>query len=117
MRQKRYHFIIDLTDVNKEILTDEGGLEKFLKDLPGIINMHVLKGPYLATGIPENPGISGFVIIDFSHISVHTFTEYNEALVDIFSCKPFDKDAAVNAVLQYFKVDDTKARVKEVFWG
>lgn len=117
MQQKRFHMIVDLENVPADILVDVEGLRGFLKKLPGVIGMSVLKGPEIAEGIPENPGISGFVIIDFSHISIHTFSKYNEALVDIFSCKPFKQEAATGAVLKYFKVKQKDARIKEVFWG
>lgn len=117
MQQQRYHMILDLENVSDEILNDVEGLKGFLKQLPGMIDMHVLKGPEIAVGIPENPGITGFVIIDYSHISVHTFTKFGEALVDIFSCKPFKQEAATEFVLKYFKIGEENARIKEVFWG
>lgn len=117
MQQKRYHLIVDLSEVPRQKLSDEAGLTQFLQKLPTVINMHVLKGPEIAVGIPENPGITGFVIIDYSHISVHTFSEYREALVDIFSCKPFDQEQAVTAVLEYFAVSKDQAMLKEVAWG
>jgi S-adenosylmethionine decarboxylase len=117
MQQQRYHVIMDLENVSQEILNDVEGLREFLKKLPGTIDMSVLKGPEVVQGIPENPGITGFVIIDFSHISVHTFTKFGEALVDIFSCKPFEQENAIKAVLEYFKISREDARIKEVFWG
>ncbi len=117
MQQKRYHLIIDVSHVTGERLVNEDGLKKLLISLPPVIGMHVLAGPLIATGIPKNPGISGLVIIDFSHISIHTFSAHNEALVDIFSCKPFKQEAAIDAVLTYFNVKKKDARIKEVFWG
>ncbi|KKS14168.1 MAG: S-adenosylmethionine decarboxylase proenzyme [Candidatus Daviesbacteria bacterium GW2011_GWB1_41_5] len=117
MTAQRYHILIDVAGVSKEVLSEREGLEKFLNDLPGIIGMHVLKGPVIAEGIPENPGLSGFVIIDYSHISIHTFTNSDEALVDIFSCKPYEQDVAKKAVLDYFRIDDAAARIQQVSWG
>ena len=117
MRQKRFHIIVDVTDVETSLLTNKTAIKKFLESLPGAINMHVLKGPIIAEGIPENPGVSGVVIIDYSHISIHTFTDCQEALIDIFSCKPFKQEDAVKAVLDQFQVAPEKARVKEVYWG
>lgn len=116
MLTKRYHVIIDVSGARDEILNDEEGLKKFLKDLPGLIDMNILEGPLVARGIPENPGLSGFVIIDYSHISIHTFTNNSEALVDIFSCKPYDQDVAVDATLNYFKIPREQARIQEVCW-
>lgn len=117
MQQKRYHIIIDVSGVENNILNDSEGLIRFLNVLPGTIGMHVLKGPEVAVGIAENPGLSGFVIIDFSHISVHTFTAYNEALVDIFSCRPFERDHVISAVLDYFRIPKSQTRIKDVWWG
>lgn len=116
MVTKRYHIIIDLSGVENKILNDAPGLERFLNELPGVIDMHTLTEPLVAEGIPENPGLTGFVIIDYSHISAHTFTKYNEALVDIFSCKPYIQDQAVEFVLKYFHAARSQAQIQEVSW-
>lgn len=114
---KRYHIIIDLNHIDNEYLNQERLLSQFLKDFPGIIDMHPLIDPVIAEGVPENPGLSGFVIIDYSHISIHTFTDYQQALVDIFSCKPFSKQEAVQAVLSFFQADSSQAKIQKVSWG
>ena len=116
MVAKRYHILIDVSGVDNAILHDEVGLDGFLKKLPGLISMSILKGPEIAVGIPENPGLSGFVLIDYSHISIHTFTNSQEALVDIFSCKSYDQEAATNAVLRYFKIGKNNSRIQIVCW-
>lgn len=116
MAVRRFHIIIDISDVDNKILSDKEGLSEFLKTFPAVIGMHVLKGPEIAEGIPENPGLSGFVIIDFSHISVHTFTNYHQALVDIFSCKTYDQKVATDAVLHYFHASLSQATTQQVSW-
>lgn len=113
----RFHIIIDVSGVEKEILNDEQGLKDFLVKLVKDIDMEVLYGPVVVSGIPENPGLSGFVIIDYSHISIHTFTANDEALVDIFSCKPYSQDKATEATLKYFKISKSNAKIQEVNWG
>lgn len=112
----RYHIIIDVTGASNDILNNHSGLTDFLNKLPKVIGMNILHGPTVIQGIPENPGLSGFVIIDFSHISIHTFTKSNQALVDIFSCKPYDQEVASQAVLGYFQVSKEQCKIKEVFW-
>lgn len=112
----RYHIIIDVGKVDSDILNNQEGLKNFLADLTKKIDMNVLYGPIVVSGIPENPGLSGFVIIDFSHISTHTFTKNGEAQVDIFSCKPYDQNIAKQAVINYFKVSESNARYQEVCW-
>ena len=84
------------------IMTSQIGkadLEIILNELPGRIGMHILAGPIIVEGVKENPGWTGFVIIDKSHISIHTFNDGNRISVDVFSCKPFETDS----VLEYLK--------------
>ncbi len=116
MKSKRYHIIYDLSAVNEKI-ADKTAIVTFIRKLVSKINMSILYGPVTVDGIPENPGITAFVIIDFSHISIHTFTMHNEALIDIFSCKEFDKETAKKVCQEFFGVSDQNTRLKEVWWG
>lgn len=117
MNSKRYHLIVDLTGVSGKKIEDKVELSQFLKDLAQAIDMKTLCESVVVNGVPENPGITGFVIIDYSHISVHTFSKHSEALVDVFSCKPFDKEIMVKTVLDYFDVPSENSRIQEVWWG
>ena len=116
MKSKRYHIIYDLTNVNDKI-ADKSAIDAFIRNLVAKINMSILHGPIVVDGIEENPGVTAFVVIDFSHISIHTFTKYGEALVDIFSCKEFDREIAKKTCQEFFGVDDANTRTKEVWWG
>ena len=53
----------------------------------------------------EDWGVSGFVIIAESHISVHTFPDRNYLNVDVFSCKEFDIENAKKEVKSMFQID------------
>lgn len=41
----------------------------------------------------EPIGVTGFILLEESHISIHTWPEHNYAAVDVFSCKHFDSTA------------------------
>jgi S-adenosylmethionine decarboxylase len=71
---------------------DGVAIEKILRELPGRIGMSILAGPVVVRGRTGNPGWTGFVVIDKSHISIHTFDEGGRVSVDVFSCKPFNAD-------------------------
>ena len=116
MKTNRFHIICDLANCNNKT-NDPEAIKKFLVDLVEEVNMSVLEGPIIAKGIPENPGYTALVIIDYSHLSVHTFTKYNEALIDLFSCKPYDKQKVLDYCNNFFGVKPEDARIKEVWWG
>lgn len=79
--------------------------------------MKILEGPIIAEGVTDNPGLSALAIIDFSHISIHTFAKDNGALIDVFSCKEYDKNQVLEVCKDYFSKPGTQIRQKEVWWG
>lgn len=115
MQTKRYHHIFDI-DHCGAIVNDKAALEQFLHTLAKSIDMTILAGPILAEGIPENPGFSALAIIDYSHISVHTFTKYDEALIDVFSCKPYDRNVVRDLCQSIFATPESQINGKEVAW-
>ena len=57
----------------------------------------------------EDSGVSGFVIIAESHISVHTFPERNYINIDLFSCRDFDTEKALQEIKSDFELGQTKS--------
>ncbi len=96
------HLMVDGYGGDLNHLQDIGLIYNFLDECPKRINMTKIMPPYVFKyeGIkPEDWGISGFVLIAESHISIHTFPEKKYLSLDIFSCKKFD----VNATIAYLK--------------
>lgn len=91
------HLMLDGYGCDKERLTDLNLIYRILEELPARIGMTKIMPPYVFkySGLkPEDWGLSGFVLIAESHISIHTFPEKNFVTVDIFSCKAFDTEFA-----------------------
>lgn len=102
------HLIIDgITKDNVEPET----IQTILTELPPKIDMHILNGPHIIQGVPENPGYTGIEVIDKSHISIHTFTENNTISIDVFSCKPFNAKKAVEYIKKLIEFNEITTRV------
>ncbi len=114
---RRFHFIIDAFKCNTVLLSDKAFLVNLIKKIAKLINMKIIKGPVVAKGIPLNPGFSVFAIIDFSHISIHTFPASNEFCMDVFSCKPFDFRKLENYIKRVFKLKDNQVFKSVVKYG
>ena len=87
------HLIIRATVY--EPITSEKELKKWLRDLVKIIDMKIIKGPYAAYVSKEgNRGLTGIVMIETSHISIHIWDEESPALVqcDVYSCAEFSSN-------------------------
>ncbi len=92
------HLIIDGFGGNRSLLESEELVHQLLDDYPSQIGMTKVAPPYVFRYVgskPEDWGISGFVLIAESHISIHTFPERCYVNIDIFSCKDFDSEQAI----------------------
>ena len=58
---------------------------------------------------PEDVGVSGFVLIAESHISVHTFPARQYINIDVFSCKDFDTDLALQELKDRFGIESARS--------
>ena len=85
------HLTIDGYGGSKDKLNDKELVFDCLNKLPEELGMHKLADPmvYFAKGndLKDPGGWSGFVIIEESHISIHTFPEKQFVSADIYTCK------------------------------
>lgn len=97
------HLTLDLSNCNPRKLSDLSHIYQLLDELPDVIGMHKITAPYTFIYKPtQNPsewGVSGFVIIAESHISIHTFPDRRHAFIDIFSCKQFEINKATDFII------------------
>jgi len=105
------HLVIDGYRGDSGRMWDADLIRQFLYDLPDTMGMTRITEPsVLEYHAPksEDSGISGFVIIAESHISVHTFPRRDHVNVDIFSCQPFDSDLALSRVKALFALEEVE---------
>jgi len=99
------HLTLDIYGCNSEKLSDEKFIYNLLDELPNLIGMHKISKPNV-TYFGGNPngfdkgGVSAFVLITESHVTIHTFIADRFASVDIFSCNQFDVNKATNYLME-----------------
>ena len=101
------HLMIDGYHAASEKLEDAALLEGILRDLPRRIDMTVVLPPSVTEhhGLSEeDSGYTGVVIIAESHIAIHTFPKRGFVSVDIFSCKEFDTQHALNYLVEQLDI-------------
>lgn len=108
------HLMLDGYGCKRETLVDIQYIYDFLDKYPQQMEMTKIMPPYVFrydAPVPEDWGISGFVLIAESHISIHTFPEKLYLSVDIFSCKPFDTHRAIETLKEYFSIQKAEIHV------
>jgi S-adenosylmethionine decarboxylase len=95
------HLIIDGSKCDTVKLADRLVIERILTDYPRAIGMTRIGGPYMFEYQAPDPaysGVSGLVVIAESHIAIHTFPNLDYFSMDIFSCKNFDHELAIDYI-------------------
>ena len=105
------HLIIDGFGGDADMMWDAERLRSFLDEYPASLGMTRITEPEVLEYHGPNPndsGISGFVIIAESHISVHTFPHRDYVNIDLFSCKTFDHEQALADARSLFDLKNVK---------
>lgn len=106
------HLAIDGYGGSSNKLDSEDSIYGFLDAYPEKIGMTKITSPHVyrhEAGDPLDSGVSGFVLIAESHISIHTFPKREYVNIDVFSCKDFDLEKAVRELKKMFNLDKVRA--------
>lgn len=107
------HVTLDGYGGDEELLNSKDVVLSCLKNLPALLDMHILAEPvvYFAKGNDDKDpgGWSGFVVIEESHISIHTFPKRGFVSIDVYTCKNgMDQKYIEDYFIKEFKLTDTE---------
>ena len=109
------HVTIDASGCDKRKLASQSLVYDILNRLPGKIGMSKMTLPYVCKWMDKfsdgTEGISGIVMIAESHISIHTFPDQDYVFMDVFSCRNFETDKAINYLISAFGAKKFKTNV------
>ncbi len=110
------HLMMDMYHCSPDVLNDKDLVQNMLKTLPKKLGMRILVQPVVVFAQPNGKkdpgGWSGFVMIQESHISVHTFIKRRFVTIDVYSCKHFDVQLAIEYFKKTFKTDDVEYEIE-----
>jgi len=110
------HVIVDGYGGDPQQLSDENEVGALLDQYPQAMGMTKIAPPTVVRyrgPKPEDWGLSGFVMIAESHISVHTFPQRGLLWADLFSCKAFESAAFVEDLRERFRLREMQVKILE----
>ncbi len=90
---RRCHVLLDLWVKDPAILERVGPWREILHKAAELSGSTVIEGRFHQF---EPAGVTGFLLLAESHISVHTWPEECLAVIDLFSCSHMDVDRIVD---------------------
>lgn len=111
------HLMLEAYDCSPKALNDKNLVYKILDEMPGMLGMKKLTEPQVVFANPNGKrdpgGYSGFVMIQESHISIHTFIKRRFITSDIYSCKHFEAQNAIDYLKNKFRTKDVEFHLEE----
>lgn len=93
------HIIADITSEDPRVFDDQSQILEALTLAAKAANATILR---TASHKFEPQGVTAFLLLSESHISIHTWPELNKAAVDIYTCGAHtDPEAGLNALLAH----------------
>lgn len=104
------HLLADFHGVDAERLTDTLAIETLLREAARAAGAKPVGGNFHPFG--PGLGVTGVLLLQESHISIHTWPEHGFAAVDVFMCgsaRPERAVAVIEAALQPVSVSRQEA--------
>jgi S-adenosylmethionine decarboxylase len=79
-------WIVDAHGCDPDALRSTEALARLFTQVMGELDLHAVQPPAWHV-FPAPGGVTGFVLLSESHLSVHTFPEHGFAAIDLYCCR------------------------------
>ena len=105
------HLVLDCSSCDREAVRSADAIRAFSEELVASIGMVAYGEPVLAhfaTHLPEAAGYSLVQLIETSAVTGHFCDSSGDAYLDVFSCKDFDTEVAMEVVERHLKPESLR---------
>lgn len=111
------HIILDCYDVPHNVCLDDRRLLKVAVKAASAGGANVINSMRYLFGHESPPGCSVIIMLDESHISIHTYAEKEEMAIDIFTCGDTNADEVAHYLKTSLSLRNCKERRFQRFQG
>ncbi len=102
-----WQLILDLYNCDPKTVGSLNICYNYLDTMPDIMKVHKQSSPFVVITdgkkYPDKAGLSGWIPIVESGISIHTLTPTNFISIDVYSCKKFNNEKVIEFTKKTFK--------------
>lgn len=109
-------WIVDAYGCAPDALKDRALLEALFQNLISALGLHPVK-PAEWHQFPEPGGLTGFLMLEESHLACHTFPEHGSICLSLFCCRPRPEFNYLFYLTRHFKAESVRVRRIERPYG
>ena len=117
MKSFGIELLLDLYDCKEGVCDDLTHCYNFLDEVVGFLGMEKQAPPHIfvsdATRFPDKAGLSGWAPLIESSVVIHTLSPKNYISLNIYCCREFDVEKAVEFSRKFFEPERVESQVVE----
>jgi len=103
---KGMHIILDCFGVSRDLCLNDKQLLETVTQAAKLNNATIISTSRYHFGHNSPPGCTVFVMLDESHISVHTYADQGKMAIDVFTCGNTDAQAIAEQLKAQLGLDN-----------
>lgn len=113
---KDVHLIVDCIDIPYEKCTDDRLLLETLTEAAKAAGANIINSVRYRFGHNSPAGCTVFIMLDESHISLHTYADEGKIALDIFACgNKVDCKKILNLIVKTLNIEKLKVKTLKRF--
>lgn len=111
-----WHLLVDMSGCEEQSINNPLNIDSFVRSIVRDIDMVPIGEPQIIwcdTHEPEKRGYTFIQLIETSNIIGHLCSHDNTGFIDVWSCKPYDRNVALQLIEEYFRPSKIRTQFVE----
>ncbi len=111
---KGNHLIVDVHNMDFNVLVDDKLLLQTIVNAANEAGANIINQSRYRFGHNSSPGCTAFIMLDESHVSIHTYADDGKMALDVFTCGATSCETILESVCRQLGIRQEDIVVKHV---
>ncbi|MBS3910136.1 MAG: adenosylmethionine decarboxylase [Actinobacteria bacterium] len=111
---KGNHLIVDIHNQAFDVLVDDKKLLETIVNAANEVGANIINQSRYHFGHNSSPGCTAFVMLDESHVSVHTYADDGKMALDVFTCGATSCERILRSICRQLNIEEKDVVARHV---
>ncbi|MDI6716872.1 MAG: adenosylmethionine decarboxylase [Actinomycetota bacterium] len=111
---KGNHIIADIHNMSYDTLVDDKFLLQTIVNAANEAGANIINQSRYRFGHNSSPGCTAFIMLDESHVSIHTYADDGKMALDVFTCGTTSCEKILESICRQLGIKEENIVIKKV---
>ena len=111
---KGNHLIVDVHNMSYDVLVDDKKLLQTIVNAANEVGANIINQSRYHFGHNSSPGCTAFIMLDESHVSIHTYADDGKMALDVFTCGVTSCEKILESVCRQLDIKEEDIIISKV---